>query len=70
MTEDEIVALAQEMDNALTEWSMMTETSPLNISAMLLARMYHFNNSVGTQDEYKRVLAAASQETFKAKTIN
>ena len=67
IADERIIQLVQDMDNALNEWSAQEELSPLNLSAMLLARLYHFNKAVGSEETYKDLLVTASNENFEHK---
>ena len=51
-----LLDLSEEIDGALLEWIQTYELHPLNLSAIVLARLTRMAKETGTEDDYIKLL--------------
>jgi hypothetical protein len=63
--EDEVVKMATNVDRVLQELMADYRIHPLSLSAVMLARLSHLNNVVGTTDEFIQLTKESIEQIRK-----
>jgi|LakMenEpi03Aug12_release.lakeMendotaPanAssembly.Ray.scaffolds.fasta_scaffold2935454_2 hypothetical protein len=56
LTEEEMVGIAQNVDNVLFSMTEITELPPLSVASIVLARLMWLTKETGSEDDFKNLL--------------
>lgn len=65
LTDEEMVSIAQNVDNILHSFAEIAGMSPLSVSSIILARLMWFCKDSGCEDDFKRLLGKVADGEIK-----